>query len=257
MTSDAITLAIETSNPGEPTAGTARHGTGNSGASGGVALLKCDDQRRPTLLGEEWLNPPSARDDDLVPAIDRLTRRVGIRPKELSRVAVSVGPGGFTGVRIAIAVTKSICEATGAQAVAVPTAIGIMHRLASAVREDESVVVCLAWKRADVWRALFPSGYNATVRTGALPAGSLTPLERLFHDVHGPAVCVMGAGLEERLQAIGPLPPAIRIVRPEFDPVAIARVSVGMPAIDPLELAPLYPREPEAVTKWRELGRGR
>jgi hypothetical protein len=43
------------------------------------------------------------------------------------------------------------------------------------------------------------------------------------------------------------------IIAPEFDPIACAEISRDMQAIDPIALSPLYPREPEAVTKWREL----
>ncbi len=46
---------------------------------------------------------------------------------------------------------------------------------------------------------------------------------------------------------------SIRIGPPSFDPIACARLALTHAPVDPLELAPLYPREPEAVTKWRAL----
>lgn len=251
-----LILAIETSNPAErerrvsgQSARTADQFGAMSPDFGAVALCRGEGAGFD-VLGAEPLLGGAARDDDLMPAIDRLFRRAGAAPRELGRVAVSVGPGGFTGVRIAVAATKAICEATGARAVGVPTALGVIRGVDPSLRSGGPVVVCLAWKRADVWRAVFPP--NALQASGAL-----APLDRLFEGVDTPATLVMDSGLEARLTEAGGLSVGVRVERPRFDPVAIARASVDMAAVDPIALAPLYPREPEAVTKWRELGRGR
>jgi hypothetical protein len=45
----------------------------------------------------------------------------------------------------------------------------------------------------------------------------------------------------------------ISIVRPKLSAKALLGVGHAMTPVDPLELAPIYPREPEAVRKWREL----
>jgi tRNA threonylcarbamoyl adenosine modification protein YeaZ len=200
------------------------------------------------VLGVEPLRA-ATRDDDLMGAIDRLGRRLGVGAREVNRVAVSVGPGGFTGVRIAVATAKIISEATGATVVGVPTAEGVVRALDLRDRAAGPVIVCLAWKRMDVWRTLFQSGASPG-------SGELIALSRLFEGVADSPTLVLDAQLEERLRALAVLPAQARIVRPRFDPVAIARASLEFPEVDPLALAPLYPREPEAVTKWRELGRG-
>ena len=96
-----LILAIETSNP-------------SAGDGSGVALSDAAagwtdvEPLRPSRQ-----NAPGAprtghggQDDDLMPAIDRLFRRRAARPSDLSRVMVSVGPGGYTGLRIACAVGK-------------------------------------------------------------------------------------------------------------------------------------------------------
>ena len=45
----------------------------------------------------------------------------------------------------------------------------------------------------------------------------------------------------------------ITVGGPEFDPVACLELAARMPAADPADVLPIYPREPEAVTKWRTL----
>jgi hypothetical protein len=57
-------------------------------------------------------------------------------------------------------------------------------------------------------------------------------------------------GIRARAAALGR-----RGIAPEFDPVACLHASVDLEAVDPVALLPIYAREPEAVTKWRELGK--
>src|SRR6185503_7170285 len=85
---------------------------------GGVAL--CDARGEVQV---ETLSSAKRHDDDLLPAIDRLMRRASASPRDLAAVGVSIGPGGFTGLRIAISTAKMFAEALGAQLVAVPSAL--------------------------------------------------------------------------------------------------------------------------------------
>src|SRR5438093_318429 len=109
-----LCLAIEISNP-------------SAQAGAGVALARVDTP--PRVLGVENLAPERRHDDDLMPAIDRLFRRLGRAPKELALVAVSIGPGGFTSLRISIAAAKMICEATGCACAGVPSAEVVSRRV--------------------------------------------------------------------------------------------------------------------------------
>lgn len=247
MVRNSLILAIETSNPAPPGAGSP--GPGEFGA---VAVCRAGTSG-VEALGVEALNPGDGRDDDLTGAIDRLGRRLGVRPVDLRRIAVSIGPGGFTSVRIAVATAKAISAATGAGVVGVPSADGVLRRIDRDARERGEAVICLAWKRSDVWRTVYRSaGPGATARTEGL-----VRLDQLMSGVDAGSVLALDARLEERLRSQGWLPGGVEIVRPRFDPIAIAEAALPLPDIDPLALAPLYPREPEAVTKWRELGRGR
>ncbi|MFZ4574942.1 MAG: hypothetical protein ACOYN0_11130, partial [Phycisphaerales bacterium] len=45
----------------------------------------------------------------------------------------------------------------------------------------------------------------------------------------------------------------VEVVAPEFDPIACAEIADRFGPVDPAQLVPMYPREPEAVTKWRLL----
>jgi len=58
---------------------------------------------------------------ELAPAIRRALEQVGKRAADLTAVAVSQGPGSFTGLRIGLSVAKGLAEAQSIPLVAVPT----------------------------------------------------------------------------------------------------------------------------------------
>ena len=106
-TTPDLTLAIETSNPAN---GPGEVAIGARAAEG------------TSVLAIEQVTPRGRHDDALMPAIDAALKRAGATPRDLKRVAVSVGPGGFTGLRIAVATAKVIAEATGAHVAPVRSA---------------------------------------------------------------------------------------------------------------------------------------
>lgn len=80
-------------------------GIDTSGRWCGVALL--DGRRR---VAEER-SDQSGANRVLVAAIDRVCRRAGIGPRQLDGIAVAIGPGSFTGLRIGLAVAKGLALA--------------------------------------------------------------------------------------------------------------------------------------------------
>ncbi|MCE9582252.1 MAG: tRNA (adenosine(37)-N6)-threonylcarbamoyltransferase complex dimerization subunit type 1 TsaB [Planctomycetes bacterium] len=77
-----------------------------SGPRGGVALADDDE-----VLGEESFEEGMVHGRALVPAMDRLVRKAGITPKDLGLVAVDVGPGSYTGVRVGVAAARMLAFA--------------------------------------------------------------------------------------------------------------------------------------------------
>ncbi len=93
--------------------------------------------------------------EPLLPEIDSLMRDAGMRPADLRAIGVSTGPGGFTGLRIAVAAAKGMAMALGIPTVAVPSTLVIAE---STAREDpdsigrcESLLVVVASKRGTAW----------------------------------------------------------------------------------------------------------
>lgn len=223
MSARRYILAIETSNP--------------SAGGAGVAIARLEGGAVVGAVGVEALAEGGRGGDDLLPAIDRATRRIGATPGELARVAVSVGPGGYTGLRLAVTAARVIAEATGAEVAGVPTAEVAAAALGSG---DPPALICLASKGERSWAAL---ATDAGVRPlGVIGPGDLGALgaRTIAHDGH------LAPAIGARAAALG-----VRPVPLTLDPAACARLGAAALACDPDGLAPIYAREPDAVTQWR------
>lgn len=237
--SQAVVLAIETSQ-----------------REASVAL-----RDRAGMVHEERLSQKKRHDDDLMPAIDRLFKRVGLTPGDLrgGSVAVSIGPGGFTGLRIAIATAKMFSEALGVKLVAVPSAVVAVEEVGdqkSAVSDQNEILVALACKGESFWgtrvqriagRAYASVGWAIVGEPGIVQAAvfDLAGIDAVIADEFFPDAA------RQRLQAARvPIIPLVLSARSVL--IVGTRMLARGETTDPLRLLPTYPRQPEAVTLWEQ-----
>ena len=122
-------------------------GVETSTMQGGAALVGDDG-----LCSEYTLNVEATHSERLLPTIDRMLRDAGVSLVELSGIAVSIGPGSFTGLRIGLSTVKGLAYSTGLPVVGVPT----LEALAWAVPFGrEQVCPVLDARKQEVYAALF------------------------------------------------------------------------------------------------------
>jgi len=103
------------------------------------------------LLGETVLPREKQASETFLSAIDRLLREGG-GPATATHVAVSAGPGSFTGLRVGMAAAKGLCFGWGVPIVPVPT----LHALASRFRTEEALVCpVLDARKKEVYAGVF------------------------------------------------------------------------------------------------------
>jgi tRNA threonylcarbamoyladenosine biosynthesis protein TsaB len=74
-----------------------------------------------TLRVESHIEIPRAHDRLLARTVSDLLATAGIVPTDIREIAVSIGPGSFTGIRIGLSFAIGLAMATGASMIPVPT----------------------------------------------------------------------------------------------------------------------------------------
>ncbi|MEM7755895.1 MAG: tRNA (adenosine(37)-N6)-threonylcarbamoyltransferase complex dimerization subunit type 1 TsaB [Planctomycetota bacterium] len=228
-------LGIETSNPAATESDAAETRRAPAVAA---AVVQGDGTLGPVEI--EPLAPTGRHDDDLIPAIDRLTTRLGLRATDLKRVCVSIGPGGFTGLRVAVATAKMLHEVTGCEVAPVPSALVAAHDLREA---DAPAAMCLASKRGTAHVTLVFAG-GSSRELGVIDEDAFASVcaheavKAIIADHHLPEGWARATELLTRRD-------------PAFCAGACLRLGMSCLPVDAVQLIPAYPREPEAVTRWK------
>jgi tRNA threonylcarbamoyladenosine biosynthesis protein TsaB len=186
----------------------------------------------------------------LLPLIASVLAEAATSLDELDLIAVTVGPGGFTGLRIGLAAARGLALATGLPVIGVTNFCAIAAAVPSDQRGDP-VVVALDSKRAELFLQVFGAdgeelGLGALVAledaAAFVPAGRLLlagdGAERLAPVLAGRARCLPGPGLP--------------------DPAVVARLGLAAwrPGEHPALPRPLYLRAPDTSLP-RRAGRAR
>jgi tRNA threonylcarbamoyladenosine biosynthesis protein TsaB len=88
----------------------------------------------------------------ILPLIDSVLHRAGIGLSDVAGIAVSIGPGSFTGIRIALSTVKGLAYGTGMPAVGIST----LQAIAARVAGFEGVVCpILDARKGEVYAAVF------------------------------------------------------------------------------------------------------
>lgn len=215
--------------------------------AGGAALLDGD-----RVVGEYVLNIRATHSERLMAAVDHLLQLSGWELESLEGLAVAVGPGSFTGLRIGISAVKGLALALGIPIAAVPTLDALAATLPFAAHP---VCPVLDAKKGEVYAGLYHWAEGAMHRDWEYLA--LAP-EALCDRLTGPVIFVGDAldtlsGLfEARLGSNAHFAPAGRRL-PSPGCVGIlgrALLSAGR-AVDASALTPLYLRPSEAELKRR------
>ncbi|MCI0454096.1 MAG: tRNA (adenosine(37)-N6)-threonylcarbamoyltransferase complex dimerization subunit type 1 TsaB [Candidatus Dadabacteria bacterium] len=99
-------------------------GIETSTSSGSVALI--EDEK---VIGQFFLNIGPAHSEKLLTMVDLLFKEVGIDKNEIEGIAVSIGPGSFTALRVGISTAKGLAFTLGIPVVGVSSLEVLSHNL--------------------------------------------------------------------------------------------------------------------------------
>jgi tRNA threonylcarbamoyladenosine biosynthesis protein TsaB len=226
-------------------------GIESSTMQGGVALVG-----EAGLMAEYTLNIEVTHSERLLPAIDRLLLDVGVGLDALGGVAVSIGPGSFTGLRIGLGTVKGLAYATALPVVGVPTLEALAWNVPF-VREQ--VCAVLDARKQEVYAALFRYQDGELLRVmedTALSPESLCAKIRRTTLMVGDGVCAYGELFRRVLGDRMRIPPPVnRGPRPACV-AALGRQRLVRGERDPADsLVPRYLRPSEAELRRHTQGR--
>jgi tRNA threonylcarbamoyladenosine biosynthesis protein TsaB len=96
----------------------------SSGLVASVAIATED-----SILAEYTINHKKTHSQTLLPMLDEIVRMTGLKLQDVDAIAVSAGPGSFTGLRIGSATAKGLALALEKPIVAVPTLDSLAYNL--------------------------------------------------------------------------------------------------------------------------------
>ncbi len=169
----------------------------------------------------------------LAPMAREVMVRADLDFAALDRIAVTVGPGSFTGLRVGLAFAKGLALALGKPCIGV----GTLEALAASVTEPGPLAVVIDSGRGQVYLQTFAAGR-------ALSPPQVLSLEEAgsrLAALNGGVLSGPGAALLSTVAAGFELKP---VATP--DPAAVARLAASAPAAPP---TPLYLRPPDAKPK--------
>lgn len=190
--------------------------------------------------------------EQLAPAIASLVESTGIGLDHLAAIAVGIGPGMFTGLRVGVTTAKTL-----AQALRIPVVpVASLDLVAYPVRHTSRVVVAtIDARRREVFHASYrsvPGGIQRiTEYAVAAPAELVADLE-----AHGQEVLLVGDGIATAPELFASLEHA-ELAGPEFQsPSVAALVALAAARVEreefspPWDVVPLYLRESDAELSW-------
>lgn len=225
-------------------------GVETSGMIGAVALRRAGQTVDSVSLQQSGRRHAQT----LVAEVDAMLRRAGISSQQLDVIAVSIGPGSFTGLRVGIVFAKTLAYATGCRLAAVDT----FRAIAAARPADVSEVFVVS----DAQRGeLFVGRYSAQgstsgpVRLADIAIESTSSFcERLQElTASRPNVAITGPSAETLQTALSPsvrvLASELQQPRAEFIAALGEQQALAGELSDPWLLEPFYLRRSAAEEK--------
>jgi tRNA threonylcarbamoyladenosine biosynthesis protein TsaB len=210
----------------------------------------------------------------LLPLAAELLARAGLCWDSLERIAVGVGPGTFTGLRIGVATARGLAQSLEVQVVGVGTPLVLAEAALreSDARESEprgsgrAVLAVIDARRGEAFAAAYAPTDLRSVDLGA--ASELAGPRALAPEELGsiPALAdpkrrewlAVGDGavrFREQLEAAGVTVPADDSPLHRVDAGVLCELALDAPAGDPEAVAPDYQRRPDAEIALEKAGR--
>ncbi len=130
------------------------------------------DTRTGKLIGHESLPLARGHAEALMPLIGRVMQQAGIGFPELYRVAVTTGPGSFTGLRVGLSAARGIALAAGKPAVGISTLTAFAAPLVSE-SGPSPIISAIDARHGQVYCQMVQGDGSSLLRASVIPVEQL------------------------------------------------------------------------------------
>ncbi len=197
-----------------------------------VAIIRGDE-----VVVDESVGMERGHAERLAPMAAAALKKAGVSIRDLDRVGVVVGPGGFTGVRVALSFARGLGVGTGIPIVGITS----LAALAAPHWAQGLVAPVIDARREQVYAALY--GPGGDIISPPFVSNPKEALKRLEEKAAGRKVCVVGSG--GPLIGAAPAGWDVSAGGEEISASIVACLAASAPAPDGPP-APLYLRPPDA-----------
>ncbi len=204
-----------------------------------------------TVLGAESDTAMHGQAEKLFPMVDSVMHRAGLAASALDIIAVTVGPGSFTGIRIGLAAARGIAHATGAPVIGVTgfeaVAAGLAGSSFGAGLGAGFILIALESRREDLYVQLFDHLRVALEDPAATMPTALN--ERLNDIIGGAPLLVAGDAAQRAASNLSKRPDTVVAAGSAPDAAGVLRAVLcrwPLPA-QSAKPAPLYLRPPHVT----------
>jgi tRNA threonylcarbamoyladenosine biosynthesis protein TsaB len=204
--------------------------------------------RTPPPEPERLLGAP-AHSAELLPTLAQLLERGETGWEEVTAIAVGVGPGTFTGLRIGVATARALAQALGVPLHPVSSLEALAAGLADGTQAAPGtpLLPLIDAKRGQVFASLHRAGERLEHEWGPLALFPHEVEERIANGLESPLAAGDWA-LESlaRLEAAGAVVPTPESGLHAIDALHICRLARETEPCAPERVRPLYVRQPDA-----------
>jgi tRNA threonylcarbamoyladenosine biosynthesis protein TsaB len=220
-------------------------GIDTSTAASAACVLRGDGEVFEVAPDPAALTARPAHASELMPAVADVMERAGVDYGDLEAIAVGVGPGTFTGLRIGIATARALATANGLLLRPVSSLAALAAGIDAEPADAPLLLPVIDAKRGEVFAAEYARGGDR--RWGPL---ALRP-EELAKRVRAGGAAPLAAGdgslrFRRVLEAAGisvmPDESRAHVVRA----LHVCRLGAGVPGVAPQAVLPDYLRAPDA-----------
>jgi len=121
------------------------------------------------VLGFKQIDERNIHAEIITLFIDELITSAAMQYSDIDAVAVSSGPGSYTGLRIGVSTAKGLCFALGKPLIAIETLAAMAQGMIDESNIDTKTLLCpmIDARRMEVYTALFDSAGNSIKNTTA------------------------------------------------------------------------------------------